>query len=149
MPMTKQHFIQCYPELAASKRINGYLGTTLTLPEIQAQVKRILLHTSDLDDEGKEVYTRFLECTNAAEGIEHRYTGEHCTRLFISRDDLALLLKQRPSSIHGGIAYLRQETPSTCISWKSSIDPDMSNWLRQQGVRMEHTWESEIRHEEN
>jgi hypothetical protein len=142
--MEKQDFLNTYPELAVSDRLAGYLGTTLTIPEIQAQVKRtLLLYGDDLDEEGKLLYTQFLDVTAAPPGIEHRFTGEHCTRIFLSREALSTLLQKRPATLHGGIAHLRTETNETCIAWGSSIDRDVATWLAQQGVRMEHVWESE------
>lgn len=145
--MTKEEFIRDYPELAADPALYGYMGTTLTIPEIQAQVKRIVLRYTDSQDErtkrDNQIYTQFLEVTHTPDGIEHRYTGEHCTRIYMEREELDQLLKSRPSYIRGGIAYLRRETDTTCIVWKSSIDPDVANWLRSQGVRLEFTWESE------
>jgi hypothetical protein len=141
--MEKQDFLTIYPELAASDRLAGYLGTTLSIPEIQAQVKRTLLAYGDeLDEESRRIYSQFLEVTNAPAGIEHRFTGEHCTRIYLSRAALGNLLERKPAELHGGIAFLRTETDMTCIVWGSSIDSDIAGWLAHQGIRMEHTWES-------
>lgn len=140
--MNKEQFMEWYGDLAASPRLKTYMGTTLTLPEIQAQVKRMILNYG-LTQEEIQFYAHFLALTEAPRDIEHRYKGEHCTRVYLSQKDFLELLHQKPRGL-GGCKIPRVESEQTCVIVGSHIDPRVADWLREQGVQLEFVWENEI-----
>lgn len=142
--ITKTELFNKYPELAHHFIIRGYLCTTLSIPEIQAQMKRKLLMSPPTFDHHKEIHPvleRFLEVTQAPEDIQERYRGARLSRVYCPFIIISDLFRYAPEEFSRSYT-LEIETEQTCVL--SQSDPQVIDWLRRQGIRVEQTWRSEI-----